>query len=220
MSSCKSLLRICPPQRQQSTLLPFTQCRHESSTRRHRKLLALPEAPSYTADRSSPTLIFNPPSSAPNVYHTPLKFLPKEDKRRQLYAAAQNYATHTAHRRQTSSIAAPGTPLSSASLLPPKPSAALPAPLRQPYEKKYHLSAGEIAEIRQLRSSDPNAWTRVKLAEKFGCSQFFVGMVAKAPEKAASLNKEHEEARRRWGARRKIAKEDRERRKVLWGRDA
>lgn len=45
-------------------------------------------------------------------------------------------------------------------------------------------------------------------------------MVAKAPEKAASLNKEHEEARRRWGARRKIAKEDRERRKVLWGRDA
>jgi hypothetical protein len=77
MSTCKTLLRICSKQRQPS-LTPLTQCRHESTTRRHKKLLALPEAPSYTSNRSEPTLIFNPPSSAPSVYHTPLKFLPKE----------------------------------------------------------------------------------------------------------------------------------------------
>ncbi|KAF1936502.1 hypothetical protein EJ02DRAFT_303823, partial [Clathrospora elynae] len=184
------------------------------------KLLALPEAPSYTSDSSTPTLIFNPPSSAPSVYHTPLKFLPKEDKRRQLYAAAQQHANTAAHRRQMSPIAAPGTPLSSPSFLPPRPTSALPAPISEPYEKTYHLSEEDVAEIRRLRASDPDTWTRVKLAEKFGCSQFFVGMVSKAPEKAAAVSKEHEDARRKWGPRRKIAREDRERRKVLWGRDA
>ncbi|KAJ4361812.1 hypothetical protein N0V83_010753 [Neocucurbitaria cava] len=219
MSTCKPLLRICPRQRQPS-LLPLVQQRHESSARRHKKLLALPEAPSYTSNRSVPTLVFNPPSSAPNVYHTPLKFLPKDDKRRQLYAAAQSYATTTAHRRQTSPIAAPGTPLSAPPSLPPRPSANLPAPVRQPYEKKYHLSDEDIEEIRRLRQSDPVKWTRVKLAEKFACSQFFVGLVAKAPEKAEQVASEHEDARRRWGQRRRIAREDRERRKVLWGSDA
>lgn len=219
MSTCTTLFRTCLRQRQPS-LQPLTQCRHESSTRRHRKLLALPEAPSYTADSSAPTLVFNPPSSAPNVYHTPLKFLPKEDKRRQLYTAAQKWASTTAHRTQEPNVAAPGTPLSSPSYLPPSRSAGLPAPIRQPYEKQYHLTAAEVEEIRRLRSSDPRQWTRVKLAEKFGCSQFFVGMVAPAPARAEAVSREHEAARRRWGARRKLAAEDRQRRKVLWGRDA
>ena len=153
--------------------------------------------------------------SAPNVYHTPLKFLPKEDKRRQLYAAAQQYATKLAHTRQSSHIAAPGTPLNTDSFLPPRPSASLPAPVRQPYEKTYHLNENDIAEIRRLRSQDPDTWTRVKLAEKFGCSQFFVGMVAKNEDKAERVNREHEAARRKWGTRRREAREDRGRRKVL-----
>ncbi|KAF2824884.1 hypothetical protein CC86DRAFT_371373 [Ophiobolus disseminans] len=216
MSTCKPLLRICP---KQQSLLPRTQCRHESTTRRHRKLLALPQAPSYTSDRSSPTLIFNPPSSAPNVYQTPLKFLPKDDKRRQLHAAAIQHSTTTAHRLQTSPIAAPGTPLHTSSHLPPRPSAALPAPVRAPYEKKYHLTDKEIGEIRQLRTQDPYTWTRVKLAEKFGCSQFFVGMVVKVPARAKEVAKEHEADRRKWGVRRREAREDREKRKEAWGRE-
>lgn len=219
MSTCKTLLRISPTQRQPS-LLPLLHCRHESTTRRHKKLLALPEAPSYTPDREAPTLIFNPPSSAPNVYHTPLKFLPKHDKRRQLYAAAQIYSTTTAHRRQTSPIAQPGTPLSASSFLPPRPSTALPTPVRTPYEKSYNVTEEQVEQIRALRAEDPNKWTRVRLAEKFGCSQFFVGMVAKAVEKAERVEAEHERMRRRWGARRREAREDRERRKILWGRDA
>ena len=219
MSVCKSFSRICSRQ-QHIPLLPLTQCRNESTTRRHKKLLALPEAPSYTADRSTATIIFNPPSSAPNVYHTPLIFLPKEDTRRHLYAAAQAYATSTALRRQTSSIAAAGTPLLAPSLLPPRPSAALPAALRTPYEKRYHLTPKEIEEIRRLRKSDPDQWTRVRLADKFGCSQFFVGMIAKAPEKAAKVSRQHEAMRSRWGVRRRTARDDHERRKSLWGRDA
>ncbi|EOA90060.1 hypothetical protein ACJQWK_07539 [Exserohilum turcicum] len=220
MATCKSVLRACAPTWQAPCLLPRTQCRFESTTRRHRKLLALPEAPSYTADSSSPTLVFNPPSSAPNVYHTPVKFLPKTDKRRQLHAAAQQHAYQVAHARQTSPVAAPGTPLHTHSHLPPRPTAALPPPVRQPYEKTYHLSEADVAEIRRLRSEDPDTWTRVKLAEKFGCSQFFVGLIAKNPEKAERVAREHEEMRQKWGQRRREAREDRARRKVLWGRDA
>lgn len=219
MSTCKSLLRACPSQRQ-ATLLPFTQARHESTTRRHRKLLALPPSPSYTPSHSEPTLVFNPPSSAPNVYHTPLKFLPKQDKRRQLYSAALASSTVAAQRLQNPAIASPGTPLSSTSSLPPRPSTALPAALRQPYEKKYNVTPEQMEEMRRLRAQDPDTWTRAKLAEKFGCSQFFVGMVAKNEEKAERVRIAHEKKREYWGIRRRTAKEDRERRKVLWGQDA
>ncbi|KAF1924586.1 uncharacterized protein M421DRAFT_72122 [Didymella exigua CBS 183.55] len=218
MSASQSVLRTCLNTRQPS-LLPRVQCRHESTARRHRKLLALPEAPSYTPSTTEPSLIFNPPSSAPSVYHTPLKFLPKDDKRRQMYSTALTQSTTAALRQRTSPVAAPGTPLSSPSFLPPRPSAALPAPVRTPYDKKYHLTEAEIAEIRKLRLGDPHKWTRVKLAEKFGCSQFFVGMVAKAPEKAASVELEHQAMREKWGKRRREAREERERRKILWGRD-
>jgi hypothetical protein len=147
-------------------------------------------------------------------------FLPKEDKRRQLYTTALNYSTATAQRRQNSPIAAPGTPLHTSSHLPPRPTASLPTPVREPYEKKYHLTDKEIAEIRQLRTEDPYTWTRVKLAEKFECSQFFVGMIVKAPEKAIEVEKGHAQKRKMWGRRRKEAREDRVRRKELWGRDA
>lgn len=218
MSASKTVVRTCLHTRQ-PTLIPRVQCRHESTARRHKKLLALPEAPSYTPTRSEPSLIFNPPSSAPSVYHTPLKFLPKDDKRRSLYSTALQHTTTTALRRQSSPLAAPGTPLSAPSHLPPRPSAALPAPVRTPYEKKYHLDEAQIAEIRKLRLGDPEKWTRVKLAEKFGCSQFFVGMVVKVPEKAERVAAEHQAAREKWGKRRREAREERERRKVLWGRD-
>lgn len=219
MSASKPILRTCLNTRQAPSLLPLVQRRAESTARRHKKLLALPEAPSYTPSRSQPTLIFNPPSAAPSVYHTPLKFLPKEDKRRALYTAALAHTTTTSLRRQSSPIAAPGTPLSTTSHLPPRPSAALPAPVRAPYEKKYHLTVEDIEQIRALRLEDPDKWTRVKLAEKFGCSQFFVGMVAKAKDKAERVEAEHQKARERWGSRRREAREERGRRKMLWGRD-
>lgn len=57
------------------------------------------------------------------------------------------------------------------------------------------------------------------MAEKFGCSQFFVGMVAKAREKARSVEEKHRDRRGRWGRVRREAREDRGRRRELWGRD-
>ncbi|EUC41336.1 hypothetical protein COCMIDRAFT_29874 [Bipolaris oryzae ATCC 44560] len=219
MATCKTLLRVCPSTVQSATLLPRTQQRFESTTRRHRKLLALPAAPSYTPDTSSPTLIFNPPSSAPSVHHTPLKFLPPTDKRRNLYANTHNQLARTALSTRTSPIASPGTPLSAPSHLPPKPSSALPRPVRTPYAKQYHLTEQQVREMRALRAQDPDTWTRVKLADKFGCSQFFVGLVAKNAAKAERVRQEHEESRAKWGVRRREAREERGRRKAGWGRD-
>jgi hypothetical protein len=218
---CKPLLlATSQPLRLPTTLLPLLQKRSESTTRRHKKLLTVPQTPSYTPSTSQPTLIFNPPSAAPNVYHTPLKFLPKDDKRRKLFSAALNYSTATSLHAKLSPIASAGTPLSTTSHLPPKPTAALPAPLRAPYEKSYNVTPAQIDEMRQLRASDPEMWTRVRLAERFGCSQFFVGLVAKNEGKAGRVEREHERARKRWGGRKRIAREDRGRRKGLWGRDA
>lgn len=218
MSTYRTILIRLPKIRHPS-FLPFAQVRHESTTRRHKKLLHLPEAPSYTPSSSHPTLVFNPPSSAPNVYHTPLKFLPRDDSRRKLYATALSLSTRHALQNRTSPISSPGTPLTSPSSLPPKPSSSLPPPVRQPYKKQYHLGEQEIEEIRRLRNEDPDMWTRVRLAEKFGCSQFFVGLVAKNQDKAKRVDAEHEKARLRWGSRRRMAREDRGRRRVAWGRD-
>lgn len=73
--------------------------------------------------------------------------------------------------------------------------------------------------MRQLRKEDPDKWTRVKLAERFGCSQFFVGMVAKNEIKAKKVEKEHARRREWWGKRRRGAREERGRRREGWGRD-
>ncbi|KAF2106129.1 mitochondrial ribosomal protein subunit L20-domain-containing protein, partial [Lophiotrema nucula] len=183
------------------------------------KLLHLPEAPSYTPSTPSPTLVFNPPSSAPNIYHTPSKFLPKNDKRTALYKHALSLSTSAALRTKTPLVAKPDTQLTAPSHLPPKPSTALPPPVRAPYEKKYHLTPEEVKEIQRLRQEDPVAWTRVRLAERFGCSQFFVGMVAKNEGAAERVRAEQEKVMRRWGRVRRMAREDRGRRRESWGRD-
>ncbi|KAK8185543.1 mitochondrial ribosomal protein subunit L20-domain-containing protein [Phyllosticta citribraziliensis] len=199
---------------------PLTQRRYAATTRRHNKFLkSVPSAPIFTPHQSvaADTIIYNPPSSAPNVYHTPLKFLPANDRRRQLAALqARAAAAHLAssYGNILSSSSSSSNPSSS------NPAQKLPPPLRQPYEKKYHLTETDVAEIRRLRASDPVTWSRQKLADKFECSPFFVGLVAPAPEHAQRKADEVEELKKRWGPRRRAAREDRKRRKEMWGRGA
>jgi hypothetical protein len=92
-------------------------------------------------------------------------------------------------------------------------------PIRTPYEKKYHLGQAEIDEIRRLRAEDPRKWTRVALAEKFECSQFFVSLCCTSPIMAKENEEKLAETKRKWGRRKTEAREDRQTRKVLWGRD-
>lgn len=185
--------------------------RYKSTFRRQRKALRVKPDPSFAPSKTEMQdhIVFNPPSSAPNVYHTPLKFLPKSDPRRQLHSLAP-----------TTTATPPSTPASSASAesnitRPPR----LPRPVRPQYEKKYHLGQEQIDEIRRLRAEDPRKWTRIKLAEKFECSQFFVSLCCCAPERKAEQDKELEEIKRRWGRKKTEAREERQARKQLWGRD-
>jgi hypothetical protein len=139
-------------------------------------------------------IIFNPPSSAPSVFHTPLKFLPKDDKRRQLLAHSGTSGT--------------------ASSLPP------PVTKSKPNYQRHHLSEEDVAEIKRLRSTNPEKWTRTKLARKFNCSSLFVGICCEAiGEKKAAERTKLEAVKARWGPKRRMAREDRLKRREAVYRD-
>jgi hypothetical protein len=169
--------------------------RNESSFRRTKQRLRVKPAHSFTHFPKSSRqdhIVFNPPSSSPSVYHTPLKFIPADDQRRTLLSAIQ---------RDTIT-----------SQLPPA--------IREPYQKQYHLTLDDIVEIRRLRTADPHVWTRDKLAKQFKCSSLFVGIICEADqERKEQQMKLVEDVTARWGRRRRTAREDRARRRELWGRD-
>ncbi|KAI5304433.1 hypothetical protein KEM56_006502, partial [Ascosphaera pollenicola] len=106
-------------------------------------------------------IIHNPAPSAPSVYHTPTKFLPPNDVRRKLRSAREE-RTINAQR--------------------------LPAVQKIAVKPKI-LTADEIAEIRNLRFSDPINWSQAKLAKKFGCSPIFVGQICEASPEKKELQK-------------------------------
>ncbi|OJD12801.1 hypothetical protein AJ78_06658 [Emergomyces pasteurianus Ep9510] len=177
-------------------------CRRYQSTFRRLKqrLRVKPDASFSPLPPNSPdSIIFNPPSSAPSVYHTPTKFLPPDDVRRKLRA---------------SSLA--GEPLQQDQQQHPK----LPLVLRHKSQTKHILGEEEIAEMRQLRLEDPMKWSRYALAQKFGCSTHFVMQVCDAgPQKKAIQQQVLEAIKSRWGKKQTIAREDRQLRKELWARD-
>ena len=176
--------------------------RWESTFRRTRKALRSKLEESFLPSRTETRehIIFNPPSSAPNVYHTPQKFLPQADPRSKLHSSASS-------------------PLA-ASVSSQLPEARRATAVRAQYDKKYHLNESQIEEIRSLRAEDPRKWTRVKLAEKFECSQFFISLCCCAPEVKKEQDETLAEIKRRWGRKKTEAREDRQTRKALWGRDA
>lgn len=135
-------------------------------------------------------VVHNPPASAPTPHQTPSAFLPKNDPRR---SAVWNQQAHNIE------------------TMPP---------LADVKEKKYHLSEADIAEIQRLRLEDPEKWTRKTLAEKFGCSPFFVSMVSKPDaERRTLMDGKLEEIKASWTEHRAGARRDRARRRDLWLRD-
>ncbi|PUU83931.1 mitochondrial ribosomal protein subunit L20-domain-containing protein [Tuber borchii] len=198
MINSSAFLRRCLPAVRSTTSASLTFVRHESNTRRHTKRLRMPPHPDFktrpTTDSPSLTYILrNPPAAAPSVFITPTLFLPKDDPRRALQAAAGRTN---------------GTPK--------KPK--LPPPVTEIKEKKYHLTPTDFSRMRSLRKSNPNVWTRGKLAEEFGTSRFFAGMIAEADDKRKEkMWAKMEKVKERWGPRRRNARIDRARRREGWG---
>ncbi|KAI4257321.1 MAG: hypothetical protein LQ352_001671 [Teloschistes flavicans] len=176
--------------------------RHQSSARRTTKRLRVKPDPSLVSSIPPKQLrdhvIFNPPSSSPSPYHTPLAFLPPSDPRRALLV--QSHEHDNPHAQADKHLPPPAFKIS-----PPK---------------RYHLKEDDIRAIRKLRLEDPLTWSRKKLAQRFDCSEWFVASVCNAPsERKAQHEKELEEIRARWGNRRRYAREDRQKRREMWGRD-
>ncbi|KAL8823402.1 MAG: hypothetical protein Q9191_005887 [Dirinaria sp. TL-2023a] len=175
--------------------------RHESTARRTTKKLRTKPDPSFTASLSPSQIrdhiVFNPPASAPSPYQTPAAFLPPNDPRRELLSQSHQHAN----------------PYND-------PARDLPPAIRQPAEKAYHLREQDIEEIRRLRTQDPNKWTQNKLAKQFECAPFFIGMVCRAPKERVERQKAAlEQVKEKWGRKRREAREDRQKRRELWGRD-
>lgn len=209
------------------------QTRQASTTRRHRKLNNIPPAPlqggphlptgssgkSRTARSPLPPLahiLHNPPSSAPNVYHTPPKFLPKDDIRWKLYEQQQAAQGKNDETTQTSAKAIDEK--SEEGFDPNDPR--LPPAVHKPYKKRYHLLPEQIAEIRRLRQEDDSKWTRKRLAERFQCTQFFVAMVVHASEGRKKMLREQLESWEEWARRKNPAilkiQAERRKRRELW----
>lgn len=173
--------------------------RNESSYRRSKQRLNIrPDSSFLPSNLNQDHIIFNPPASAPSVLHTPLKFLPKEDKRRQLLASTA--ARHNAID----------------STLPPQ----LPVKRSVPH---HHLSEADVKEIQRLKREFPDDWTCMKLARKFNCSTFFVSICLSQcggddSQRKQEMKEKLEAVRARWGPRRRKAREDRSKRYELANR--
>ena len=175
--------------------------REQSTARRTTKRLRVrPDRSMFEAVPSSHRndhLIINPPSSAPSPYHTPAAFLPRDDPRRALLS--QTFSHYNPYQNSERR---------------------LPPAIAKPAAKKYHLKEEDFEEIRRLRSEDPWTWTTVQLAKKFETSNLFISMVAHASEKKLKYDAKQLEAKKdRWGPKRRAAREERAKRRALWGMD-
>ncbi|KAI1136165.1 mitochondrial ribosomal protein subunit L20-domain-containing protein [Hypoxylon sp. FL0543] len=188
----------------------FIPQRQQSTTARTKRALKIPPHPSFLASASKnrgdlPELIYNPPAAAPSVYHTPFKFLPRSDPRRQ---ANLSQLVHNNNSNNSPSATAP----SSTSNLPPQ--------LKHP-PSKYNVTREQVEEMRQLRAEDSAKWTVLKLAERYGCSAYFVMMCCRAtPEHRARERARLDAVKAGWGPIRSGAREERKKRKALLLRDA
>ncbi|KAI0842474.1 mitochondrial ribosomal protein subunit L20-domain-containing protein [Hypoxylon sp. FL0890] len=184
--------------------------RHQSSTARTKRALKIAPHPSFlvssksTSDPDVAEVIYNPPSSAASVYHTPFKFLPRSDPRRQ--ANLSQLVTSSSSPSNSDSDSTTN------SNLPPE--------LKEP-PRKYNVTKEQVEEMRRLRAEDPAKWSVLKLAERYDCAPYFIMMCCRSsPEHHDKHRAALEAVKARWGPIRTAAREERKKRKALLLRDA
>lgn len=192
---------VLQPLRRLATSVTVTATRSQSTAQRTRKALKIAPHPSFTANAGEDHIIYNPPSAAPSVYHTPFKFLPPSDPRRQ--------ANLTQLLRSTSS----GGSGADAVLAPEMP------PTRAFLTPRHNVTREQVEEMRALRAQDPATWTVGRLAQRFDCGAYFVMMCCRAsPEHLQAERDRLEAIKSRWGPIRTKAREDRKKRKAMLAR--
>lgn len=188
----------------------ITARRQQSTTSRTKKALKIAPHPSFltqSPSRGANHIVFNPPAAAPSVYHTPFIFLPKTDPRRQANLSQLLLRSHSS----------PASPSSTSETTPPPTLTASEEARSNP---KYNVTKEQVEEMRALRAEDPERWSVLKLAARYGCTNWFVMMCCNAPQEHKERERERKEAiRARWGPIRTQAREERKKRKALLLRD-
>ncbi|KAH6641636.1 mitochondrial ribosomal protein subunit L20-domain-containing protein [Chaetomium tenue] len=204
-----------------STAVP-SGIRQKSTAARTRKALNIPPHGSFlnpnssAADRNArPTtgqIIYNPPSSAASVFHTPFKFLPKQDPRRRANLASELFAASTTiNYPSPTNNPTQATQPDSTSPSSQSPTDLFPSIEGEPrYRARHHLTKADIEEMRRLRAADPVANSVQNLSLRFRCSKLFVLMCCQAPSgHREKVQAELEATKARWGPRRAAARDER-----------
>lgn len=188
------------------------QIRSKATASRTRRSLNIAPHPSFLAPDSRQQkdhIIFNPPASAPSVYHTPFKFLPKSDPRRRANLA-KIFESHFAPPTTTPTTAGGAETTPTTADLPTVRGLHKPNPA---FDARGPITKSEVEEMRRLREEDPHKWDVRALSDKYAIPHIFVMMCCQAPkEKLEFERKKMELIRQRWGPIRAKAKEDRHRR--------
>ncbi|KAK2755427.1 hypothetical protein CKAH01_01319 [Colletotrichum kahawae] len=176
--------------------------RGHKTTTRTKKALKIAPHPDFLPSTAGDTILINPPSAAPSVFHTPFTFLPPADPRRR---------ANLSHLFASSATPTSSSSTTEGTKLPP----ALDVPSRGA-SPRYHLTPADVAEIRRLRAADPTRWSVSALARKFDCSEVFVTICTPAPrEHKEKLAQKLDTVKEGWGKIRTKAREDRSRRKEM-----
>ena len=83
------------------------------------------------------------------------------------------------------------------------------------------MSQEDIRKMKDLRKSDPDNWTVSKLAREFKCTTQFVRLMAplnpsQRKKKQAARDAAHAEQRAKWGERKSLVHDIRQKRRELW----
>lgn len=83
------------------------------------------------------------------------------------------------------------------------------------------MSQEDIRKMKDLRKADPDNWTVSKLAREFKCTTQFVRLMAPLnpsarKKKQAARDAMHAEQRAKWGERKSLVREIRQKRRELW----
>ncbi|KAL6940841.1 hypothetical protein ACO0QE_004759 [Hanseniaspora vineae] len=83
--------------------------------------------------------------------------------------------------------------------------------------KTYHLEPKDVEEIKKLRLSNPDKYTRKTLAKMFNVSPLFISIVSSASkERLQEMDRRLNIIKSEWCEKRKLARDDRAKRKALW----
>ncbi|EMD40127.1 hypothetical protein CERSUDRAFT_151100 [Gelatoporia subvermispora B] len=97
----------------------------------------------------------------------------------------------------------------------------LPPPMRQGKPEPPRVDRETLLKIRELRRQDPETWTRSALAKAFNVTTGFVFRTAALrpkdrKKKLEERDAEHEEMRSRWGEKKSMVKQIRQKRREYW----